>query len=165
MSTALLLRAAVLLVVGSALGIAVNAFRATPIPLGLHQPALVCEGGADPVDELGPEEAERLCTEGQILIADVRQASRFEAGHIAGALHLPCSDALPDTLRAATDATGIVLVYGDSTEEARPVAQSLRARVQDRARVAILRGGFPAWSGSGLACESGVCAHCGGDVH
>ena len=48
------------------------------------------------------------------------------------------------------------MVYGDSTEEALPVAEELRRR-GDRPglRVAVLAGGFPAWSQAGLACSSG----------
>ena len=103
--------------------------------------------------------------ESHVLVVDARQATQFEAGHIAGALHLPCSGALQDALGSATGATGIVVVYADSTDEARPVAKSLQARLHGRARVAILRGGFPAWSGASLACESGVCFHCGGAEH
>jgi rhodanese-related sulfurtransferase len=98
-----------------------------------------------------------------VVIADVRSSERFAAGHVAGAIHLPCAS----TGEAATGAltrvgsAHTVVVYGDSTEQATPVAESLRQRLRERpVELVVLKGGFGEWDRAGLACSSGPCPDC-----
>ena len=56
-----------------------------------------------------------------------------------------------------------LVVYGDSTADARLVADELRRRAgRSDFRIVVIEGGFQAWSRAGLACSSGPCAECGG---
>ena len=115
------------------------------------------------VEVLPPAAASALCGDPGVVIADARPARRFAEGHIADAIHLPCAA----TGAAASDALArlvgkhTVVVYGDSTAEARSVAESLQAHgARDHLRVVVLDGGFGAWSEAGLACSSGPCPEC-----
>ena len=161
-----LLRAIVLVVAGAALGLAGNAARPHGLRIAAFAPPTECtgaaaEGGALAPTVMSPAEASGLCGAANVVIADTRPANAFAEGHVAGAVHLPCDaggqsavDALARFSHAQT-----ILVYGASTDDARPVADSLQRRHPD-VRVAILDGGFPAWSQAGLACASGPCEEC-----
>ena len=157
-----LLARALILVVGAAgLGLLVNQARPNGVALGAFAPPALCEGEkGEPVAEIEPADAIRMCGHPEIVIADTRPANRYAEGHVAGAIHLPCdaagsvaSDAMHHLEGAST-----VIVYGESTDDARPVAASLRQRTHHR--VAILKGGFQAWNQAGLACASGPCDEC-----
>jgi 3-mercaptopyruvate sulfurtransferase SseA len=81
-------------------------------------------------------------------------------GHVAGAVHLPCDAGGKSAVEAlAHSRAQTIVVYGASTDDARPVADSLQRRHPD-VRVALLDGGFAAWSAAGLACASGPCDEC-----
>jgi rhodanese-related sulfurtransferase len=166
---ALLARAGVLLAVGVGVGAVFNAVRTDGLRPSTFAAATTCTTGAlaTEIQVLPPAQAVRLCGDPGVVIADVRAADRFAAGHVAGAIHLPCAS----TGEAATGALAkvggahTVVVYGDSTEQARPVAQSLRQRLPGRAarlvvQVIVIDGGFPAWDRAGLACSSGPCPDC-----
>jgi rhodanese-related sulfurtransferase len=155
---------ALILVVGAAgLGLLVNQARPNGVALAAFAPPAACgqdDEKVEPVSEIEPADAIRMCGHPEIVIADTRPANRFAEGHVAGAIHLPCdaagsvaSDAMHHLEGAST-----VIVYGESTDDARPVAASLRQRTHHR--VAILKGGFQAWNQAGLACASGPCDEC-----
>jgi 3-mercaptopyruvate sulfurtransferase SseA len=161
---ALLARALVLLLVGGGLGLAANAVRSDGVALRGYQPPVSCSAGHAPaIEVLPPARAAGLCGDPTVLIADARPPERFAAGHVAEAVHLPCasSSARVSSVMAGIAAMRTVIVYGDSTAEARPVAEDLRRRVgRPDLRVVVLEGGFPAWSQAGLACVSGPCGAC-----
>jgi 3-mercaptopyruvate sulfurtransferase SseA len=96
-----------------------------------------------------------------VAIADARPGSRYAEGHVAGALHLPCSARSSDAAESLSHLVGIrsLVVYGDSTAEALAVAESVRRRAP-HLEVRVLDGGFSAWSQAGLACASGPCDQC-----
>ena len=158
------LRATVLVVAGAALGFAANAARPHGLRIAAFAPPVECtgaEGGAPSPTLMSPSEAASLCGQPSVVIADTRPANAFAEGHVAGAVHLPCDadgksagDALAHFSRAQT-----IVVYGASTDDARPVADSLQRRHPD-VKVALLDGGFAAWSSAGLACASGPCDEC-----
>jgi 3-mercaptopyruvate sulfurtransferase SseA len=161
------MRALVLLLVGAALGLAANALRPDGIALRGFAPPVTCsDTGGGPVaavEVLSPAGAAGLCGDSRALIADARPPDRFAAGHVADAVHLPCaaSGAQASSVMGRLAGLRAVIVYGDSTEEARPVAEDLRRRVgRPDLRVIVLEGGFPAWSQAGLACASGPCRTC-----
>jgi rhodanese-related sulfurtransferase len=161
-----MLRALALVAGGALAGLVVNAARPGGVAIASWQPPSACDANEGHAalklpDEMAPAEASALCGRPDVVLADARSAAKFADGHVAGAVHLPCdaggrvaSDALAHFERAQT-----IVVYGDSTDEARPVALSL-SRLHPAVRVAILSGGFPAWSSAGMACEAGPCDEC-----
>ena len=157
---AVLLRAAALLAVGGTLGFAVNWVRPGGVPFGHVEKVAICEA-ADP-DELvvvSPDDGAALCAEVGAIVLDVRSEEAFARGHVAGALHLPChADPLGGDVSGILTTAGVILVYGESTEEARPVAQSLLQRQFTDVR--ILEGGYAAWEAAGQGCVSGPCESC-----
>jgi rhodanese-related sulfurtransferase len=159
------LRAMMLVVAGAALGFAANAARPHGLRIAAFAPPVECtgaEGGAAPSPTvMSPSEASSLCGLPSVVIADTRPANAFAEGHVAGAVHLPCDaggKTADDALARFSHAQTIV-VYGASTDDARPVADSLQRRHPD-VKVAVLDGGFAAWSSAGLACASGPCDEC-----
>src|SRR5688500_4714014 len=144
----LVARAAALVVVGSALGLLVNAVRPAGVALRAAAPPVACVAPPAPprIEVLAPAQALTLCDDRGVLIADARPAARFAKGHVAGALHLPCA-ASGEAARGAVGLTSdkhTVIVYGDTTAEARPVADELGRRAgRAGLRVVVLEGGFP----------------------
>jgi len=122
-------------------------------------PSCELELEGQPLPELPPSAAALLCDKQKVIIVDVRAATLFERGHIADAIHLPCSKELLDAeLRGKLLAHPTVLIYGAGDEDARVVAKSLQA--QGFADLRILAGGYAAWEAQGLACASGPCDSC-----
>src|SRR4051812_15601956 len=92
-------RACALVLCASGLGVAVNAGRKDGLSLRSFAVATSCAAGAAapggagavPATVLAPTEAMRLCGDPGVLVADVRSPERFAAGHVTGAVHLPCT--------------------------------------------------------------------------
>src|SRR4051812_8131330 len=162
----LVARALVLVLVGGGVGVAANGIRPGGLSLRRFEPPTSCAvtAGAASIEVLPPDRAVRLCGDPDVLVADARTPARFAEGHVTDAVHLPCA---ASQLEASTliDRLGpkhTLIVYGDTTEEARPVAEDLRGRIGRKdVRVIVLEGGFPAWNRAGLACSSGACQECG----
>jgi 3-mercaptopyruvate sulfurtransferase SseA len=165
-------RVAALLAAGGALGLLVNlvhphAVRLTSFaaPTSCVAPAAHAGVAAPPsVEILSLAQVASLCGDPRALVADARSAERFADGHVTGAIHLSCASSRGAASAALDQLAGkeTLVVYGDATEDAVPVAEEMRRR-GDRPglRVAVLGGGFPAWSQAGMACSSGPCADCG----
>ncbi len=153
----MLLRALSLVVAGLALGFAFNAARPHGVSLTNTHMAAACTAGEGPA-ELAPKDAAALCGAPGVVVADVRPPALFAQGHIAGAIHLPCKNAVPVDV-ARVEKASTVVVYGSSTDDARPVAATLAQRTPG-ARVVVVAGGFQAWFDAGLACASGPCDDC-----
>ncbi|HVZ71006.1 MAG TPA: rhodanese-like domain-containing protein [Polyangia bacterium] len=163
-------RALALLLVGSSLGLAVNAARPDGVRFTKFQAPTTCGAGnehgavsatAAPVEILAPTAAVGACGDPQTLVADVRSASAFAEGHVTGALHLPCASSVEAALAAVDLLAGrrALVVYGEGTEDARVVAEELRHRAgRPDLRVSVIEGGFAAWNQAGLACSSGAGA-------
>lgn len=119
--------------------------------------------GMAPVEVLAPSEAVRLCGDPGTMLADVRPAYEFAQGHVAGAIHLPCT-ASGSTAGAAIELLAThrtLIVYGEGADDAKLVAHEMRRRInRPDLRVLVVAGGFPAWSEAGLACSSGPCPDC-----
>ena len=161
----LALRASLIVGAGAGAGFVLNAVRGSPVTLQRYQPVVACSAPApaDAVEVLSVTEAAAFCGGRGVVIADTRSASAFAVGHIAGAVHLPCSARAKDA-SFVIDALGsndTLLVYGESTADALEVARNVAARANHRElSVAVVDGGFDAWSGAGLACASGACEEC-----
>lgn len=160
----LALRALTLLVVGAVLGLGVNALRPGGVSLRDFSPPVTCAAPRPAtIEVLPPAEALRLCGDPGVAVLDARPSGRFAEGHVAAAVHLPCAARGDEasTVVSRLDGKRTLIVYGDTTHEARPVAEALRRRVgRADVRVVVLDGGFPAWNSAGLACSSGPCPDC-----
>jgi rhodanese-related sulfurtransferase len=160
----LLVRAAALVIGSGAAGLGANALRPSGVALLGFEPPTACSAAPTseaPVLELTPREASLLCGRAGVVFADTRAAARFEEGHVADAVYLPC-DATERGAQAAIGRLGhaqTVIVYGDSSDDGRAVAETLRRRGL-HADLRVLRGGFAAWEREGLACASGPCEDC-----
>ncbi|HEX3696857.1 MAG TPA: rhodanese-like domain-containing protein [Polyangia bacterium] len=164
-------RAALLLGLSMALGLAANAVRPNGVGLRSFAAPTICAttgaagaaSAAPPLTVVAPEDAVGLCGDPQTVIADVRPAGEFAQGHVTGAIHLPCaaSGSVADAAAGQLGGRRTLIVYGDDTADAQVVADEMRRRI-NRAdlRVLVLAGGFPAWSRAGLACSSGPCPDC-----
>jgi rhodanese-related sulfurtransferase len=165
-------RLAVLLAAGVALGLVINLLHPRAVRFGGFAPPRACAATPDHAGAAAPPTVEllslvqvaNLCGDPRALVADARAADRFAEGHISGAIHLPCASsrtAASAALDRLADKETLV-VYGDDTDDALPVAEELRRRGERPGlRVAVLVGGFAAWSRAGLACSSGPCVDCG----
>jgi len=169
-------RAICLLGIGFGLGFSINAFHPRGVHLRSYAAPVACTaapGGSTaqagaaalpPVEVLSLAQVASLCGDPRVLVADARSAAAFAEGHVTGAIHLPCASSRL-TANAALDALAgkeTLVVYGEGTADALPVAEEMRRRA-DRpggVRVAVLAGGFSAWSRAGQACSSGPCADC-----
>ena len=167
-------RAGLLAAVGALGGAGINALRSDGIDLATYAPPVVCTtgqlGGTDGPDvQLASQaEATALCAEPDTLIADVRPAEAFARGHVSGAIHLPCSASEQVASAAEHGLSGKrqLLVYGEATDDAFPVAEQMRRRLgRGDLSIRVLEGGFKAWSEAGLACTSGECPACGAPDH
>ena len=156
-------RALAIFAVGAGLGLALAAARPSG-PSLTHAAGTSCEAPATEPTLLGPRAAASVCAADRALIADARTDADFAAGHIAGAVHLPC-DARGDVALAQLahlEGRSLVLVYGASTADALTVARSIAQRLPAGAlaKIYALEGGFSAWESAGLACASGPCEGC-----
>jgi rhodanese-related sulfurtransferase len=164
----LLARAITIAAVAAGIGLGVNALRPSGLRIGKFEPPASCDGAeaAGTPFELDAAQVATLCGAPEVVVADARPASRFAEGHVAGAIHLPCDASGPVASEALARIEGkrTVVVYGETTDDAQPVAASLRRRIhRPDVHIAVLRGGFQAWSQGGQACASGPCDECGED--
>lgn len=156
----LLARALVIVLCGATLGLGYNTVRKDGIRFGaFEQPALCdqAEAAGMPL-EIDAAEVAGLCSRSDVVVADARPSTRYAEGHVAGAIHLPCDATGSVATDALTHVEGkhTVVVYGETTTDALPVAASLRRRIHStEVRVAVLRGGFQGWLAGGQACASG----------
>jgi rhodanese-related sulfurtransferase len=155
------LRACALVAVGGGLGILGNALRPGGVALRSFEAPTACTVEVDaparpPVVELPPREAATLCGREGVVFADTRPDARFEEGHVAGAVHLPCdaSESGAQAVIGSLASASLVIVYGDSSDDGRAVAETLQRRGL-HADLRVLHGGFGAWEKDGLACASG----------
>lgn len=164
-------RALVLLGAGVALGFAANAVRPDGVALQSFAAPNTCGVGGEEADQGTPielfsaREAEALCADPLALVADARSAEAYAEGHVAGAIHLPCSATEQAAAAAEHDLREkqLLLVVGERTDDAYRVAEQMRGRLSlAKLRIAVLEGGFEAWAAAGLACASGECPACGG---
>jgi rhodanese-related sulfurtransferase len=151
----------VIAVSGGLVGLVGNVVRPDGLVLGepvVPQAVSSAETCAGPESQPRIDVAEALQLYGGIGVAfaDVRSAHEYATGHIADALHLPCSSAAPAWLEAISHPTTVV-VYGEDGG-ADQVAQALSAGGYRDVRV--LDGGFAAWREGGGASQAGECEGC-----
>lgn len=163
-------RAGMLTLAGSALGISVNWLHPKGVPFAWYEPPTMCSASqleANRITVLPPNQASQLCGHTETLVADVRSAESFTRGHIAGAVHIPCTGSGADVTRVKRLLFGkqTLVVYGTSEEEALRVASDLARKLElPKLTVFVIGGGWTAWSDAGLACSSGPCDGCDGET-
>lgn len=158
-------RAFIICLVASAAGWGVNRLRPQPIPLHEYAAPTECsEASESPTSSVMSAQAvSALCGRDDVLFADARDEHAFEEGHVTGSVHLACTSSRGDVgqLLAQLGAKRTLVVYGNTTEEARQVADAILRHTKRRdLTVIVLDGGFGAWRDSGLACSSGACDTC-----
>jgi rhodanese-related sulfurtransferase len=160
-----LARSLVLVAVGATAGLCANLVRSDRVALWGYQPPTSCSAGIEQgrIALLSPLEISDLCGQSGVVVVDVRSPDKYALGHVAGAIHLPCT--------ASNEAAGVadsllegkqtVVVYGEKNEDAWSVAESLVGRRGNQHLEArVMDGGFAAWFNDGLACSSGPCDSC-----
>jgi thiosulfate sulfurtransferase len=93
------------------------------------------------IQQLSPEEAERLITQGNLVIIDVRDQESFQSGHIDGAIQLSVPDM--KAFCQSTPKNQPILVYCYHGVSSQAVGQHL----QDQGFLTVysLTGGFEKW--------------------
>lgn len=108
------------------------------------------------------EEAQDMIADPGVSFADARSRGAYEAGHVAGAIHLPMDTGVLDAhATRLVEGARVVITYCDTTGEcasSRRLAGLLsEAGLVD---VRVLRGGMPAWLEHGYPAEAGPCRVC-----
>lgn len=164
---AIMVRAAILGLLGIGLGLAINAVHPHGIAFRRYEPAALCSGSTSPqeIRVLQPQQAAKLCGDSRTLVADVRDGAAFTEGHVAQAVHIPCSGSRADIEAVRTRLVGkeALVVYGHTEEQATKVAHDLAAEIgRPELSIAVIAGGWKAWFDAELACTSGPCDDCKG---
>ncbi len=150
--------AAILTLVGCALGLVLGAARG--FPGGPTEEGVVCEGptSAQPTVTWIPiAQAERLHRESSALFLDARDATIFQRGHITGALNAPVATQTPSPgqlaqwLQAPT-----IVAYCDTQGECAHSTQLAELMAEaGHPDVRVLEGGYPKWLAKSLPAEAG----------
>ncbi|MFI5308878.1 MAG: rhodanese-like domain-containing protein, partial [Polyangiales bacterium] len=116
----------------------------------------------DDVRWVSQTDAERLAGTPGVTFVDCRPRPQFEAGHVAGAIHLdPDRSKSDSTLPAALAGAATVVTYCDAERQCeRSMAMAKRLRDGGLRDVRVLEGGLPGWLQHGFPAESGTCEQC-----
>lgn len=168
-----LLRTGLVLLAGMALGLVANVVHPAGVPL--RQPVWAqaevgqcsagegAQGGAKVLgpEAVSPQQAQSLLGQPGVVIGDLRPAQQYAEGHIAGAIHLPCTGTLGllalDKIRPGTQ----LLIYDGDGRSPQLQTAAATAAIRGMGQVYTLQGGFAAWLAAGLPAESGTCDRCG----
>ena len=118
-------------------------------------------GGFD-VRYITAGEAHALLGQPSVAFVDCRPRQDFEAGHVAGSVHVEAEiaalgPALLDLIRGA----GTVVTYCDAQSECERSLRVATLLAQSGASdVRVLEGGMPAWLSEGFPAQSGACEDC-----
>ncbi len=147
------LEVALLLALGSAGGLGLNAVRRDPLPYDLPASLLLTESG---VRAVFLAEAHRHFASAQYVFVDAREEGTYRAGHIEGALSLPVArfDELYPELQLWAAGQPLLVYSGTrSLLAADELARRLKAAGEER--VLLLAAGYEAWAARGLPVEAG----------
>jgi rhodanese-related sulfurtransferase len=116
------------------------------------------------IEELLPPDAQREIADGDVVVIDVRDPERFEAGHLAGAVNVPSGEsardahdpAYGDQVKAAGAGPDdrLILFCGQGNRSAR-TADALRNE-HGYTNVASVIGGAKLWSELGYPIEGEI---------
>jgi 3-mercaptopyruvate sulfurtransferase SseA len=165
LTRSLLLRAGLLCVAGSLLGIAGNALTPQPAPLGSRVvpaadlPGAACEEPRQGIARISVEAAKPLCVACTAVFVDARSAEEYASGHVTGALHLAPGEAIEPLLGQLRDAPAVI-VYDRDRDCAAADRVAARLQAQGVRDVRVLTGAWPEWLARGGPGESGACGAC-----
>lgn len=108
-----------------------------------------CACAGDDVEEVSARTAHARVSGGAVQVVDVRSRQEFQAGHVAGAVHIPFVQ-LPARLRELDQARAVLVYCRSGNRSARAGAYLARHGF----RVVNMRGGFWPYAGRGFAVES-----------
>jgi thiosulfate/3-mercaptopyruvate sulfurtransferase len=122
------------------------------------------DAAAEPVRFVSAAEARALSADGAVAFIDCRPKAEFEAGHVAGSLHVDLAAETPELAPAvehAARSAATVITYCDATLDCERSLRVASLLSQTGARdVRVLEGGLPAWLAGGYPAQSGACAEC-----
>ena len=97
--------------------------------------------------EIAPEELAERLARGEVELVDVREPYEWEAGHIAGAVHVPLQSLLAGGESAVLDRNRPVVAVCRTGNRSDLAATMLQARGYDAHN---MEGGMEAWAREGL---------------
>ena len=147
-------QAIVIIVVGAAVGFALNQTQVDPLPIDLPEPLLLTESGARAVF-LG--EARQLFEEAEYIFVDARSKEQFAIEHIEDAFCLPLEEFVPLYPELQVWTAGQPLVVYSSARDV-GLADDLARRLLEagEAEVVILADGIEGWSERAYPLASGT---------
>jgi rhodanese-related sulfurtransferase len=153
----ILLRAAIIVIVASCIGLAVNFVSPSGIPWVYTPPKEVVGGGAT-IPIVDENKAREFLDDGETIFLDARHDEDYAEGHVKGALSLPAPE-MEDRfleIQPLLPAESHVIVYcgGPECEMADKVALFL-AQLGYK-NVEVMKAGFSAWEKAGYPGESDV---------
>lgn len=147
-------QAIVIIIVGAAVGFALNQTRVDPLPIDLPEPLLLTESGARAVF-LG--EARQLFDEADYIFVDARTKEQFVLEHVEDAFCLPLEEFVPLYHELQVWTAGQPLVVYSSMRDI-GLADDLARRLLEAGEeeVLILADGIEGWSERGYPLASGT---------
>jgi rhodanese-related sulfurtransferase len=121
------------------------------------------DSGGFHVQYITPDEAHALLGQPNVAFVDCRPRQDFEAGHVAGSLHVEAeASALGPTVLELARAAGTVVTYCDGQSECdRSLRVATLLTQAGASDVRVIQGGMPAWLSQGFPAQSGACEECG----
>ncbi|MGI6455213.1 MAG: rhodanese-like domain-containing protein [bacterium] len=141
----------VLLILGSGIGLALNALSSEPLPL--------IRPSAPPVEEeytvLSTEDVNQMLNAGEAIFIDARDPNEYAVGHIPGALNLP-ANSFAETYAEIGDALPrdfplVIYCQGGACDQSHEVLEQLEQL--DFQMLFLYQEGWNAWSEAGLPVE------------
>jgi rhodanese-related sulfurtransferase len=164
---AIVRQAALLVAVGVAAGLGINAVRPDGIDLFRPAGASAAEGVCAPPSEgtawITREQARGLIGAEGVTFIDARPESDFREAHIVGAYAIPFEEGDPISARTIAPLREVrtVITYCETTGDCACSVALAEKLLQEGLRdVRVLEGGWPGWSASGLPAEGGECQMC-----
>lgn len=104
------------------------------------------------VRRIEPAELRALMDKGEAIAIDVRGSVPFEVSHIAGAVWMPLGQLNQRAGELAEEK--LIVAYCTCKSEETSLDAAMRLSELGFANVAVLQGGFPAWTAAGFSTES-----------
>jgi rhodanese-related sulfurtransferase len=118
--------------------------------------------GEPEVGWISQDQARSLTGAPGVAFVDCRPEREYEAGHVAGSVHVDGSSPFGSALQLLAGAR-TVIAYCDADHGcARSVQVASMLRHAGVPDVRVLEGGMPDWLQRGYPAESGVCGQCEG---
>lgn len=103
-------------------------------------------------DEISPKDLAQFVRAGRVVPVDIRDASVFARYRIPSAVNIPKAELLTRVAELAPRDGRLRVLYGRTTDDAKELAEKVRAA---GGQVAFLAGGFLHWEADGLEVERG----------